>query len=331
MPKRLKDLVITKVSLVPKGANPDADVTLFKSAEPINKVTYDEVVAGHPEGVRKALWAIYDAAYTFQNTAYANMMGGKNVMSDMEKSIEQFTTACMDALAEVNLTKATKKSADDIQTTVIAKAREFLAMHTKETPMKKREEMSKEELLAELERVEKAKATPEPAAPTMTDIMKMPDLPDVVKKALENQNTEITNLKQEVAKNAADAKAANEARELQEMTTYVEKELKHLPGKSEDIAKSLIAAKATLKKEDYDLVVQSMKAGSAGISKALAEEGLDDTSAALGDAYAKLEGIAKELQKADPKLTKEQAFAKAVEDNKDLYLEHRAAQKADRR
>lgn len=332
MAKKLKDLVVTKVSLVPKGSNPDADVALFKEA--VNKITYDEVIVGHPEGVREALWKIYDATWAFQNTVYANMMGGKNVVKDMEKSIEQFTAACMDALSEANITKSTKETADAIQAAVIAKAREFLATHvTEETTMKKREEMTKEELLAECARLEKAAPATEatPAAPTMADIMKMQDLPDVVKKALENQQAEITKAREEAAAATAIAKKETETRELAEMTAFVTKEMPNIPGKAEDIAKGLIEMKSKLSKENYDLVVQGMKAGSTGIAKANAEDGVSDVTAAVGSAYQKMDAIAKEKVNKDSSLTYEQAFAKTIDENPELYAEHRTAQRSGRR
>lgn len=328
MAKKLKDLVVTKVSLVPKGSNPDADVALFKSADPVAKITFDEVMAGHPEGVREALWKIYDLAYAFTNTAYANMMGGKNVVKDMEKSVAQFSDAVLAALAEASITKATKETADAVQATVLTKAREFLATHAKETTVadtiKKREDMTKEELLAELTRVETAKAAPAPApTPTVEELAKSEELSPVVKAALAAQAEEIKKANERATSAEAVAKAERDARELTEMTAFVTKEMPNIPGTAVDIAKGLIEAKSKMSKESYDLVVKSMTAGSAGIAKAMQETGVDDVNAALGSAFQKLEAIAKKLQEGDAKLTPEQAFTKALNENPDLYAAYR--------
>lgn len=331
MAKKLKDLVITKVALVPKGSNPDADITLFKGDEPVEKITFDEVIAGHPEGTREALWKIYDACYAMNSTVYANMYGGKNVVADMKKSLDQFTAACLTALDEASITKATKASADAIQAAVIVKAREFLAKHQEATVAgeitnKKREDMTKEELLVEVARIEKAAAPAQDVPPA--EVIKAADLPEPVKKAFEALTERVAKAETEAqeAKNTAAVEKA--ARELGEMTVFVNKELSHLPGKAEDIAKGLVESKSKLSKESYDLMITTMKAGSAAIEKAGEESGTGDGLAATGSAFEKLSAIGEELRKTETKLTKEQAFAKAVDQNPELWKEHRAEQKA---
>ena len=46
MPNKLKNLNITKVDLVPEGANPDAFVTMYKSKTPIRKSDDCEGIKG---------------------------------------------------------------------------------------------------------------------------------------------------------------------------------------------------------------------------------------------------------------------------------------------
>lgn len=334
MAKKLKDLVITKVALVPKGSNPDADITLLKEDD-VKKITFDEVVAGHPQGVREALWKVYDLCYAFNNTVYANLSGGKNVLADMEKSIDQFKSAVMDALNEAAVTKGTKESADALQAAVLAKTREFLARH-QEDNVKNLEEMSKEELIAHAQelqgKVDKA-AEPPTQEPTPEELAKSADLPEPVRKALE-ASAEAVRKANETAADAlakasaseAVAKAEKDARRLAERTQFVKEELAHLPGKPEDIAKGLIEAEDKMSKESYDLVVTSMKAGSAGIEKSTTEIGVEIGKAATGSAQEKLESIAKELRTAAPTLTQEQAIAKAYEEHPDLYTQMRRGQ-----
>lgn len=336
MAKKLKDLVITKVALVPKGSNPDADITLLKEDD-VKKITFDEVVTGHPQGVREALWKVYDLCYAFNNTVYANLSGGKNVLADMEKSIDQFKAAVMDALSEASVTKATKESADTLQAAVLAKTREFLARH-QEDNVKKLEEMSKEELIAHAQelqgKVDKAAETPAPTPePTPEELAKSADLPEPVRKALEASAEAVRKANETaadaLAKAAASesvAKAERDARRLTERVAFVQKELAHLPGKPEDIAKGLIEAEDKMSKESYDLVVATMKAGSAGIEKSTTEVGVEVGKAAVGSAAEKLEGIAKELRTATPTLTQEQAIAKAYEEHPDLYAQMRRGQ-----
>jgi hypothetical protein len=336
MPKKLKDLVITKVALVPKGSNPDSDITLFKSAEPVEKVTFNDVIAGHPEGVREALWKIYDLTYAFNNTVYANLYGGKNVVADIEKSLDQFKAACIDALS--NVAKGSKESADTVQTAVIAKAREFLAKH-QETPMsqkvaKKREEMSKEELLAELDRVEKA-AAPAPVEESTdpaTVLKENPDLPEPIRKALAvsaeavaKANATAQEALAKAAESEAVAKAEKDARRLSEMTAWVRKELPNVPGEAEAVAKSLVELQDKVSKESYDLTITTMKAGNAAIAKSMDEAGGTDAVSATGDAMAKMNALAKAIQEKDGKLSAQQAFSKACDENPDLYAEMRAS------
>jgi broad specificity polyphosphatase/5'/3'-nucleotidase SurE len=155
----------------------------------------------------------------------------------------------------------------------------------------------------------------------------MKDLPPVVKQALEAQAIEIKKAKDEAAAATESARVEKEARELSEMVAYVKKELAHIPGTPEDVAKSLLESRNKLTKESYDLVVTSLKAGNTGIAKAVAETGVDDVAAALGSAYDKLSSIAKELQGKDTKLTFELAFEKAVNANPDLFAEYRQESK----
>lgn len=336
MAKKLKDLVITKVALVPKGSNPESDITMFKSAEPVTKITFEEVIAGHPEGVRQALWKIYELTYALNNTVYANMAGGKNVVRDVEKSLDQFVAACKEVLADSSLSKATKESADALQAAVLTNAREFLAKHQEGTvaasapATKKREDMTKEELLAELDRVEKAKTAPPtaPAAatPTVEDITKEhKDLPPNVVSFMKAQDERLAKIEADNKRNEELAKEERLARRTTEMIAFVNKELKHLPGKPEDLAKSLINMQDTMTKESYEVALAGMKAGNAALEKTGEESGEDEAQTANGSAYQKLQGIAKQFQEKDSKLTDEAAFEKAVDANPDLYLEHRRA------
>jgi len=336
MAKKLTDLVINKVALVPKGSNPDSAITMFKSAD-VAKITFAEVIAGHPEGVREALWKIYDLTYTLNNTIYANMHGGKNVVKDVEKSLEQFTSACLDALADVNIAKGTKESADTVMAAVITKAREFLAKHQEGTvataapATKKREDMTKEELLAEVTRLdaEVAKGVKEPSAPaapatpTVEDIAKEhKDLPPNVLSFMKGQEDRLKAVETVAATNAELAKEERLARRTSDMVAFVGKELSHLPGTPEELAKTLINMQDSMTKESYAVALAGMKAGSVAIAKASEEVG-DDVNAATGSAYQKLVAIAKGFQDKDPKLTDELAFEKAVDANSDLYVEYR--------
>ena len=101
------------------------------------------------------------------------------------------------------------------------------------------------------------------------------------------------------------------------------KDYRHVPGKPEELAEALRKA------DDagvLEVVERVLKAADAALEKAgLTKPIGSDQGGAGDDPMAKVEAAAGELRKANPKLTREQAIAKAIEENPDLYRAYLAA------
>lgn len=115
---------------------------------------------------------------------------------------------------------------------------------------------------------------------------------------------------------------ANErtAREEENFSKRADAELKHLPGKTPAKVALLKAVDGIKDQSTRDEVKAMLKAGDESMSKSFAplgsSKGTDGSSA-----HEKLEGIAKNLQKADPKLSQVDAYALAGEQNPALREE----------
>lgn len=87
----------------------------------------------------------------------------------------------------------------------------------------------------------------------------------------------------------------------------------HLAGEA-DAKADLLGAVESLPTEKRAAVLEILKSHDAGMAKAFGEVGTSDAGDGNGaDASTKIEGIAKRLREADPKLTAEQAYVKALE------------------
>lgn len=140
------------------------------------------------------------------------------------------------------------------------------------------------------------------------------DLPEDVRKRIEEAEKRNTELE----------KRLNEQIEKAEIAEFVKKAetFTNLPNMKPDEFGPVL--RNLSKVEGYDkletvLVAANKALGESELFKAKGEDGGIENGA-----LAKLQAKADELRKSDPKLTREQAFAKAVEDNPDLYAEYKS-------
>lgn len=94
MPNKLKNLNITKVDLVPEGANPDAFVTMYKSKTPIRKSGEAESFAAKLKDIKlddvvRQIWQYTESL----SSSLISILRDDNVTdkkSAMDKSLEEF-------------------------------------------------------------------------------------------------------------------------------------------------------------------------------------------------------------------------------------------------
>lgn len=114
MPKKLRKLVITRVDLVPAGANPDAHIVLFKSAEfdRMRKEEHGNELEPLPlttEQIlqRQALWAQWHPLWDAFTSSVWEIMGCCEDMAHhapvLMESIDQFASRAKEILAGLNL------------------------------------------------------------------------------------------------------------------------------------------------------------------------------------------------------------------------------------
>lgn len=151
------------------------------------------------------------------------------------------------------------------------------------------------------------------------------EMPAEMKKAFDEQKVELAAIKKESAESKAEVVSLRKAAELKGHIAKCEKDFAYVPGLSSDEMGTKLQ-KAYEVSEDFGKAQEKEWATvSAALQKStlLQTQGIThstDGSSATG----KAEAIAKEIRKGDPKLTKEQAIAKAYEENPELYTEYLA-------
>lgn len=143
-------------------------------------------------------------------------------------------------------------------------------------------------------------------------------IPESVQKAMDEQSALIKKQAEDIAK----------MRENEENREYVAKAAAYgnLPIKAEELGPILKSASAMPEAQRKELE-RLLKAADAAFVELTKMKGNSGDGSATG-AYDQLMGLAKELKKADPKMTIEKAFTKVCEDNPELYRKHREEQRA---
>lgn len=327
--KKLKQLTVTKVSLVPRGSNPGAHIAIFKSnadtppvtvnVDHVEKATFNELLLA--EQKRKALWKIADSIYTMQDAMYSSIYSD-NADAEIRKSVKEFG-AYVNGLLDALKSNSLDGDADVAKQLVQKKAEgTFARLFSQEIPMSK-------QAVVETPPVEKTEA--------QVEEVKLSELPPAVQKMIADQQEAIA--KAQAAADAANAvaKAAQEqvaketeARELLECEKEAQAEIGFLPGTPQQLGKMLYDLKKALTPEGYASQLTILKAGSAAVQAQMLNKGLDTPGAASADsAEAKLNAMADEIMKADPKIThRAVALTKAYEKAPALYKEYQKEEKA---
>lgn len=159
-----------------------------------------------------------------------------------------------------------------------------------------------------------------------------PDDSDPIEKALKSEDANVRALA-EVAKQAqADAKAAKDAADAEVAKREIAEEMGVLKGFGNlglDVEK-LAPELREMKRDKPTAYEETLKALKAANEQAKSGALLKEFGSSIGGpdtAIGQLEAAAAELQKADPKLTREAAFAKAAEQHPDLAEQYEVERK----
>ena len=358
--KRLRDLIITNIDLVDKGANPDADIVLFK------------------RDVSKAVWTtasindLPDSAFAVISSGGTKDEGGKTVPRSLRHLPYKDASGKVDlphlrnALARLPQTdiSAEQKASAKSKLEAAAKqagvgnyakggqineiAEDIIKLLKKEGDDK----MTLEEILAKLETeqqdvVNAALKAKEDAHTKSDDKLKVateelekikkasegdeegegknkPE--DVLKSATPEVKALFDNMQEKIEKldvNATEAiKKANELETVAKRKEFIAKAegYKGLAIKPEDFGEALMKISDgvdadTFKKLEDTLAVASKSVVESDLFKVQGSDGRGES----GDIEIQIAKGAEELRKSDPKLTKEQAEAKFLEANPEIY------------
>ena len=295
MPKKLRDLTLSEISLVDNPANPGARVVLAKRADPFAKEaqTFDE--ARDTSERREAWWRMTAALQdSLGSILHDEDLTPEQRAEQMSQSVDQFRDAMVDQFGD-------DETPDPV------------AAGSPGTGTQGDDDMDLEKRVGELEsqiatltkerdkaRAEVAKLQPPKPIELPADVAKR--IEDAEKRAAEAEEM---------------AKAERDRREQAEFTKRADDEFGALPGES--VAKgAALRAVSKLDEDEREALTTMLKAGQNALAAFQKENGAaggDDTT----DAHSQLVAKAEDIRKADPKLTKEQAFKRACEDNPDLY------------
>lgn len=144
-----------------------------------------------------------------------------------------------------------------------------------------------------------------------------------VTKAVGDVQKENTSLKEELA-SLKKSQAEQEVAIQKASHVSFFKTLKGLEGDADKLGEILFKCSTALEKEDFELLQNVLKSSSEKIvsGELLKEAGTEGSDTTSSDVVKRVEAAAVELQKADPKLSKEQAFAKALTSDPKLYAEY---------
>jgi hypothetical protein len=281
MPTFLEKLSLNELSLVDKGANQHASVTIFKR----------DASSGADKGGSSA-----DS--TAETKDDPNMAATEAQVADLNKSVEALTKSLDDTKAELAKAEAISKMSDAAKTYMKsldddAKAK-FMSLSTAEQDAKAAKVAKADETL-ELhgQRIQKSAVG------------------DGVFAVMKAQAAEIQKANERIEK------AENEAK-LQVLAKRADDEFASLPG--DRLAKArILKSFETLSDEDRAAAEAMLKAGSSSLAKAFSTVGKNGSPAqAEGSAESQLQKKAEEIAKRD-NVSVAKAYETAITENPDLY------------
>lgn len=321
MATRLKEIHVNKVSLVPSGAHPEADVAIFKSddsdefvvvSDPANlalitnNTNDDEIFEKMDPTSTDVHVDVPLGAKQKKKKSEAQMAKAKEAETEVEKTDE-----ISEDDAKANLRKDATEVDFDALPEDVKKYIETLEDVVVQTVNKA---VSEETPVPETEtKVEKAEEAPvEPEAPVAKAEETEEDL-------LKTADPRIVELVRKAQEEAADAtKIAKAERDLRvERELIAKADTYTVPGDKASVVKILKAATAT---GDASLLAEIEKTFAATTeamksSDIFKEFGTDATAAPTSG----LEKVAKSIQEANPTLSHDEAVSKALEADPSLY------------
>lgn len=321
MPNLLKVKRIQTVGFVTEGANPEADILIWKSRD--EPVTFKEV-----KGQEAADQEVWDFTSNLGRSLRSILLEGDGEVDDAARlalatqSLEEFDAAVLAAIPAWLSGQAVNKGGPSMTFDINKLSTDAQAEFGKLKEQADKVPGLEEELTKAQEALEAATST----APSTNEEE------DVVK----GMTPEVKELFSKLQTEADEAKTATaevvEKLALGELETFAKAELSDLNGEAPEQARMLRLMETALEEEDFGKVKEMLKGASEAVKQAaiLTEEiGSSTTEAPGGDTLAKVKAKAAELVEKGTFKTVQEATAHIWKTDRELareYEQERSAQ-----
>ena len=341
MPNKLKNLNITKVDLVPEGANPDAFVTMYKSKTPIRKSGEAESFADKLKDIKldDVVRQIWQYTESLSSSLISILRDDNIIQSDkksaMDKSLEEFygaATLSTEKWSGGSVSDYVATGSEELQTATIVKALKAETLGILKSNNEgadndmKIEDIDKDKLTDEekkqLEAIVNKAGITKPEDDNGKDDNK--DDKDVKKIKDEPINHDPEDIYKGLHPAvAAELKSLRKARDESE-EREIAKKYEVIGKKSEELVPTLKSLKAAGGTAYQDMIgVLDMAVEAVEKSGAFTEIGKSGHSDVSGStAIAKARAIADEIKKSNPTMSDTEAMAKTWETHPELMEDY---------
>ena len=343
MPNKLKNLNITKVDLVPEGANPDAFVTMYKSKTPIRKSGEAESFAAKLKDIKlddvvRQIWQYTESL----SSSLISILRDDNVTdkkSAMDKSLEEFygaATLSTEKWSGGSVSDYVATGSEEPQTATIVKALKAETLGILKSNNEgadkdmKIEDIDKDKLTDEEKKqleaiVNKAGITkPEDDDNGKNDNKDDKDVKKIKGEPINHDPEDIyKGLHPAVAAELKSLRKARDESEERELTA-IAKKYEVIGKKSEELIPTLKSLKAAGGTAYQDMIgVLDTAVEAVEKSGAFTEIGKSGHSDVAGSTtIAKARAIADEIKKSNPNMSDTEAMAKTWETHPELMKDY---------
>lgn len=324
MPYKLSGLTLDRVDLVPDGSNPDAHIVLFKAKKGKHMPASKKKVAKKPVAKKP------------DSRKKQKQRGDEDDDDDedIDKALDD------DEEDDEDLEEDEDDEEEDVEKSDDEDDDEDEDDEEDDDEEEKPRKKSKSKKPATRKKVAKSDEDDEDLADEDDDAEDDDDVEldeAVIKampkaqreqfiKAMDAMNAKLARVEKRAARGERLAGIEKAKRERVEFIEKAKRVIPMLPGTAEEKGELIQALYSgePVEKKTADALVKLLKSGDKAVATMMRETGhgrarTDEED----DAISQLREKAAALKKADPKLTKEQAFAKACDDNRELYAQYR--------
>lgn len=330
MPFKLSGLLLNRVDLCPDGSNPDAHIVLFKSKEghmpaPKKKVPAKKAkTPAKPQSKSKKKLEDDDEEEEEEEDDAINK-ADDDEDEDEDEEEEDEEEEDEDEGDEPTLKKGGRRKEDDEDDDEADKKKKKRGK--KPAKKVKKAATDDDDDDADLAGDEDDDLDEDSEDDEIVGDEVMKTLPKSVQLLVAKQNDRLKRISKQAREASEMATVEKDRRESLEFVEKAKKDIPNLTGTDEEkgeFLKALFSGKP-LETKVAKAIVKLLKAGDAAVKNLLMSETgsrrarTDDED----DAISQLREKAEAIQKADPKLSKEQAFDKACQQNQALYSQYR--------